>query len=172
MHAFITRAQEIMKQDQNKVIIIERSVLTIVRNVFAKLLAETNDISDLEWKLYDEWFNWLTVKFKDILPQLYVYIRADTGTSYQRMLKRNRKEECSVDFEYIKQVKQKHDDWLLNETYVPVVTIDVDNDFVESDEFRNTILQSKFDIINSQIESLPKSASESSLEELVEMTRC
>ena len=36
MHAFITRAQEIMKQDQNKVIIIERSVLTD-RNVFAKL---------------------------------------------------------------------------------------------------------------------------------------
>lgn len=171
MHAFITRAQEIMKQDQNKVIIIERSVLTD-RNVFAKLLAETNDIKDLEWKLYDEWFNWLTVKFKEILPQLYVYIRADTNTSYQRMLKRNRKEECSVDFEYIKQVKKKHDDWLLNETSVPVVTIDVNNDFVESDEFRNTILQSISDIINSQIESLPKSASESSLEELVEMTRC
>ena len=59
---------------------------------------QTNDISDLEWKLYDEWFNWLTVKFKEILPQLYVYIRADTNTSYQRMLKRNRKEECSVRF--------------------------------------------------------------------------
>ena len=171
MHAFITRAQEIMKQDQNKVIIIERSVMTD-RNVFAKLLSQTDNISDMEWKLYDEWFSWLTVKFKEILPELYVYIRSDTNTSYQRMLKRNRKEECAVDFEYIKQVKQKHDDWLLSETIVPVVTIDVNNDFVESPDFRNTVLQSISDIIDSQIESLPKSSSEQSLEEMVELSTC
>lgn len=171
MHAFITRAQKIMKQDQNKVIIIERSVMTD-RNVFAKLLSQTGNISDMEWKLYDEWFSWLTVKFSEILPELYVYIRADTNISYQRMLKRNRKEECAVDFEYIKQVKQKHDDWLLSETIVPVVTVDVNNDFVESPDFRNTVLQSISDIIDSQIESLPKSSSEQSLEEMVELSTC
>lgn len=171
MHAFITRSQAILKQDQNKVIIIERSVLTD-RNVFAKLLSETDNISDMEWKLYDEWFNWLTVKFNEILPELYVYIRADADTSYQRMLKRDRKEECAVGLDYIKQVNQKHDDWLLSEVSVPVVTIDVNNDFVESIDFRNKIIQSIGNIINSQIESLPKSQSEQSLEALVELTRC
>ncbi len=171
MHAFITRSKELINQSQDKVIIIERSVLTD-RNVFAKMLYETGCISDIEWKLYDEWFNWLSGHFKCIMPDIYVYIRADTNTSYHRMLKRCRKEETSVDYDYINSVKLKHDDWLLNEPKIPVITLDVNNDFVEDELFRNNIIKSISDIIDSQINILPKSASEQSLEEMLTTLSC
>jgi deoxyadenosine/deoxycytidine kinase len=171
MHAFITRAKELLNQPENSIIVIERSVLTD-RNVFAKLLYETGCIMDIEWKLYDEWFNWLIEHFKCIKPELYIYIRADTNTSYSRMLKRCRKEEIAVDYDYINAVKKKHDDWLLNETEVPVVTLDVNNDFVENDLFRTNIIKSISDIIYSQIDNLPKSSSEQSLEDMISIMSC
>ena len=105
------------------------------------------------------------------MPDIYVYIRADTNTSYQRMLKRSRKEETTVDYDYINSVKLKHDDWLLNESKIPVVTLDVNNDFVEDELFRNNIIKSML-AIDSQINNLPKSASEQSLEEMLSTMSC
>ena len=69
-------------------------------------------------------------------------------------------------------LKLKHDDWLLNESKIPVVTLDVNNDFVEDELFRNNIIKSISDIIDSQINNLPKSASEQSLEEMLSTMSC
>lgn len=168
-HAFITRSKELINQPDDTVVIIERSVLTD-RNVFAKMLYHTGCMMDIEWKLYNEWFNWLSQHFKCITPDMYIYLQADTETSYQRMLKRSRKEETAVDYDYINAVKQKHDDWLLNESSVPVITLDVNNDFVQDELFRGNLIKSIEDIIHSQISRLPKSGSEQSFEDMLEVT--
>jgi deoxyadenosine/deoxycytidine kinase len=125
MNAFITRSKEIMANDVNtNIIIMERSVLTD-RNVFATLLYESGNISEMEWKLYNEWYHWLTKEFT-IRPQLYIYLKADYNISYERMKKRSRVEEDIVPLEYIKKVSEKHDSWLLNNPDCLVINVDED----------------------------------------------
>jgi deoxyguanosine kinase len=111
MNAFITRMKQIEKYAGEDVIIVcERCVYTD-RNVFASLLKESGKINEMEWKLYDEWFYWLTQR-KELLPCHYIYLKADYNISYERMLKRSRDEESTVPIEYIKSVADKHDEWM------------------------------------------------------------
>ena len=146
MNAFITRTKSIIANKAKRVVFVERSVITD-RRVFAELLKESGKISELEWSLYDQWYEWLLNDY-NVRPDIYVYLRASPDTSYKRMLERKRKEENGVPLDYIKSVSKKHDDWLLNEKESQVVTLSVDNDFKKDEEFRENLLK----IIDSIIE--------------------
>lgn len=138
MNAFITRAKDLIRANPGQhVIIAERSTLTD-RNVFAKLLHESGKITDLEWKLYDEWFLWLNEQFS-ITPDVFIYLRADYQVSYERMRLRARKEEDVVPIEYLRQVSQKHDEWLSKTSNVMIVN--VDRDFEHDLAHQNEIME-------------------------------
>ena len=145
MNAFITRVKDILAHSDKKVVIIERSVLTD-RNVFAKLLYKDKKISSLEWKLYNEWFNWLSSSF-DILPSKIIYLRASPEISYSRIKKRSRKEESSIPFKYIENVSIAHDNWLKNHNNCTI--LDVNDDFQENEDNKLKIVKTIVKEINS-----------------------
>lgn len=147
MNAFITRAKDILECQDKKLIILERSVLTD-RNVFAKLLFKDKKISTLEWKLYNEWFNWLTSSF-NILPTKIIYLKADPEISFNRIKKRSRKEESSIPFDYIKSVSDAHNNWLNN--YYDLTTIDANLDFENDENRKKQVLTTIFNEIDKLI---------------------
>lgn len=149
-NAFITRAQDIMKHRDKKLLIIERSVLTD-RNVFAKLLHENGKISNMEWDLYTQWYEWLSKEFS-IRPDRFIYLKADPQTSYKRMRKRLRDEEDGVPFEYIKQVHDKHEEWMTKLNSVDI--IDVNDDFVEHESNQERLMQIVMSIISEQLKHI------------------
>ena len=142
-NAFITRAQDIMSNRDKKLLIIERSVLTD-RNVFAKLLHENGKISDMEWQLYTQWYDWLNKEFS-IRPDRFIYLKADPDVSYDRMKKRLRYEEEGVPYEYIEHVHKKHEEWLNKLNGVDI--IDVNKDFVDNVENQQSLINNVMDII-------------------------
>lgn len=149
-NAFITRAQDIMKHRDKKLLIIERSVLTD-RNVFAKLLHENGKISNMEWDLYTQWYEWLSKEFS-IRPDRFIYLKADPQTSYKRMRKRLRDEEDGVPFEYIQQVHDKHEEWMTKLNSVDI--IDVNDDFVEHESNQERLMQIVMSIISEQLKHI------------------
>lgn len=132
-YAFLTRAK-LLKEKQTKPIrFMERSIMTD-KHVFAKALYETNKMSELEWKMYNEWSAWL---YDDIIqsvgePSGYIYVRCEPEISHNRLKIRSRSEENSVPLEYLQLLHKYHDDWLLNDTNVLV--IDVNKDFEHDKE--------------------------------------
>ena len=172
MHAFITRSKDILSQNtEDNVVIIERSVLTDC-NVFATLLHKSGKISELEWKLYNEWFLWLTGHFNKVKPDKYIYLKADPEVSFNRMVKRTRDEETNIPREYLEQVSDKHDKWLLSDTMENVITIDVNSDFSNSDKFKTTVIDRVSQLITDNVSDMSSSSSDLSLEDLVESMHC
>jgi deoxyguanosine kinase len=149
-NAFITRAQDIMSHRDKKLIIIERSVLTD-RNVFAKLLHENGKISDMEWQLYTQWYDWLNKEFS-IRPDRFIYLKAEPDVSYDRMKKRLRDEEEGVPYEYIKHVHEKHEEWMNKLNGVDI--IDVNDDFVDNVENQQSLINNVMDIINGYLKQI------------------
>ena len=165
MHAFITRAKKIMNyRYKDKIIVIDRSILTD-RYVFAELLREQKKIDDIEWALYNEWFNWLSNEFMMIKPSEFIYLKADPKISYKRIQQRTRDEESSIPLSYIVDISNKHDSWLLSKKNVTV--IDANNDFVNNVDTRDNIIKTVSEIINLNLDKIPKSSSESSLEDMI-----
>lgn len=111
MMAYISRLS-ILKEELQKdfdFIITERSIYTD-RNIFAKMLYLEKNIDDIEWQVYNKWFDEFSSITKDIK---IVYIRTTPEICDKRIKIRNRKGE-NIPIEYLKNCNYYHDSWLNN----------------------------------------------------------
>jgi deoxyadenosine/deoxycytidine kinase len=129
LNAMIQKIKQSTSIFQNKYLIVERSIYSD-KNVFAKMLYDNQNISNLEYELYLYWFHKL---HSNMLVSGHIYLQVDPTISFNRVKKRARKEEVDcVPLEYLKSVHLYHDTWL-NNTPVPTLVINADLEF-ENDE--------------------------------------
>ncbi len=136
-YAFLTRIMEQQAQAANNpymIQVLERSVFSD-RYCFAQNCYEHDYMNALEWKLYQEWFSWLVDRYVP-KPTGFIYLRTDPGVCYQRLRKRDRAEEAMVSVDYLEQLHEKHDKWLVhkqgvadNIKDVPVLVLECNADF-------------------------------------------
>ena len=143
MNVFITRAKNILKYGGDKIIVTERSILTD-KNVFAELLFNEGKISILEWKLYNQWYDWLKNSF-EISPDKIIYLKTKPEVSYKRIKLRGRVEEENIPLEYIVKVSENHDKWLMNRDNTIIVNVDLD--FKKNSNTKRTILNAFNNVI-------------------------
>lgn len=140
--AFRTRVKNIQNSDTNSV--VERSIFTD-RNVFAKTCYENGMMNEIEWNDYTSWFDWLVETF-DIKPKGYIYLRASPDISYDRIKKRNRSGEETIPFDYLKELHNKHEKWLMDEPNVLI--LDVNDDFEKDSGKLNDMIEKVMNFIN------------------------
>ena len=139
--AFLTKAKLISNPQEKSIRFLERSILTD-KNVFAKALYESGEMSNIEFKMYLEWSEWI---YKEIEEKVgphdgIIYIRCDPQISYNRVKVRSRTEENLIPIEYLEKIHKYHDDWLLNNNNDcllnnnNVIVIDVNNDFENNEK--------------------------------------
>jgi len=108
--AFITRVKrltEALQNDKYKIIITERSMESD-KYLFAKMLYEQHILNELEWNVYNKWFDFFNIKIN-----YFIYIRTDINNCIKRIINRNRDGENKISKKYIEELHNKHDDWLL-----------------------------------------------------------
>lgn len=90
-----------------KVIITERCVYTD-KMVFAKMLYDANKIGEIEYKIYNLWFD----EFIKDLPKFhFIYVETMPEIADERVLQRNRPGE-NIPLEYLKDCHNYHNNWL------------------------------------------------------------
>lgn len=147
-YAFVTRVVEQEKQRKkypHAIHVIERSVYSD-RYCFAKNCFEMGAMTALEWKLYQEWFEWLVENYTP-QPSGFIYLKTDPEVCYQRLLRRNRHEEVGVSLEYLQSLHDKHESWLVEKSKVapylkdvPVLILACNNEFEKnSEEFESHV---------------------------------
>ena len=122
MMAYISRIsllREALKKNY-KLIITERCIFTD-SNVFAKMLYDEGKIEEIEYKIYNQWFNEF---IKDIPKISLVYVKTCPEICYGRVLIRNRIGE-TIPIEYLKQCHEYHENWIDNNTdCLNILTLD------------------------------------------------
>ena len=118
MMAYITRINQ-MKNAINEnydIIITERCYLTD-RNVFAKMLYDNDKIEEIEYIIYNKWFE----EFIKDIPQIFiVYLKTSPNVAFQRMLERSRIGE-NIEFDYINSCHNYHEMWIENEKKIDIL---------------------------------------------------
>ena len=93
-----------------QLILSERSVLTD-RYVFADMLHSAGDMTQLEWTLYQNWFQ----AFGSTLPMAGIlYINTGVDTAYGRIQSRARPGEGEISKEYLSALDRQHRAWIAN----------------------------------------------------------
>ena len=148
MNSFISRAHRIQEESDHpanimpvdpnnkasgiveQLLLVERSIYTD-RYCFARNCYQSGKMTKLEYDIYCKWNEWLSEQFK-LRPQGYIYLRCDPQVNVERIEKRSRGGECGIPVEYLTQLHENHDEWLTREssTGIPVLTLDVSEDFI------------------------------------------
>jgi len=89
-------------QLNKNIVISERSVISD-KHIFAYNGKKSGLFTELEWALYEEYFNWLTSQFSANKIDGIIYLNTDPEVCANRINKRGRSEEKdSVCLEYLK----------------------------------------------------------------------
>ena len=153
--AFITRSNILIKEIRNctthifqkrKVIISERSTETD-KNIFAKMLYDEGNIDNLEYKIYNYWYNKLMINNK---INNIIYLRTSPIDAYSRIKKRGRSEEKEIPIDYIQTIHNYHDKWLIDSTdNCNICYLDGTDDFESNEKVKRKIVKSITVFINS-----------------------
>jgi len=131
MMAYISRLsllREAIKK-QYDIIVVERSMFTDKR-VFAKMLYDDGNIEEVEYQIYNKWFE----EFITELPPIdIIYVNTSPETAFTRVKNRNREGE-TIPLEYLQNCHKYHESWLTSEnsTFRNKITIQGDID-IEKD---------------------------------------
>ena len=128
MMAYISRLtllKDALTKDYD-IIITERSIFTD-KNVFATMLYKANKINEIEYQIYNKWFDEFSICIQKLKT---VYIRTCPEICEQRVLKRSRTGEA-IPLSYLQNCHVHHDLWLYSPDQIEkgmVLTIDGNQD--------------------------------------------
>lgn len=123
MYTLKSRFEHMMKclnKDTDEILIFERSHQTD-REIFAKMLKRSGVISEAEYYVYESWFECVEHVLHGVIKGM-VYLRVDCDVCLERIIKRNRKGESNMKIEYLRDLEEMHENWLLQKPNV--LTID------------------------------------------------
>jgi deoxyadenosine/deoxycytidine kinase len=110
--------------DKPSVIVTERSVLTD-RYVFAEMLHRQGKIDELEWTIYNKWFNYYA---KDIPVKGIIHLATSASTSKERIGIRGRTGEEGIPLSYLADLDDQHNAWIA-ESHLPTLQISTEPGF-------------------------------------------
>ena len=109
MMAYISRLAMLRKAIEKNydIIVVERSMFTD-KMVFAKMLYDDGNIEEVEYQIYNKWFEEF---IKDLPPIDIIYVLTSPETALMRVEKRAREGE-TIPIEYLENCHKYHEDWL------------------------------------------------------------
>lgn len=137
----ICRVRDHIKEQSNKNInrILERSIYS-GHYCFAKNGFNNGNITDLEWDIYNQWVDFLLHGHCNP-PIGFIYLQANPEACFARVQKRNRSTETELSLEYMKQIHNLHDEFLIRKNGVskqleatPVLVLNCNEEFEKSEK--------------------------------------
>ena len=95
----------------NQFIFSERSIIAD-KEIFAKMLFRENKMTEMEYSLYLRFYEDLAQLYSIPVVHQHIYLRTDPGCCLKRIAKRGRKEEASIDLNYLNKLHARHEEWL------------------------------------------------------------
>ncbi|XP_058130228.1 deoxynucleoside kinase isoform X2 [Anopheles coustani] len=109
--------------------LMERSLFS-ARNCFVESMLASGSLHRGMYNVLQEWYEFITCNIH-IQADLIVYLQTSPEVVYERMKQRARSEESCVPLEYLKELHELHENWLIHGTShrpAPVLVLNADLD--------------------------------------------
>ena len=112
-YVFVSRMMQQKKREHSdkELKLFERSVFSD-RMVFVQSIHEARYMNDMEMSIYNSWFDPMIASMPTLVPDAFIYLRADPRTCFMRMNSRARVEESKVNMAYLQDLHDRHERWL------------------------------------------------------------
>jgi deoxyadenosine/deoxycytidine kinase len=109
--------------------------------IFAKMLYEQGNMSDVDYKTYTELFDAMVMTPYFPHPDLVIYIEGSNDEVLRRIKKRGRQMEQETPETYWVDLANRYEEWINQFTFSPVLRIDTDefNDFFDEKQIEQIV---------------------------------
>jgi deoxyadenosine/deoxycytidine kinase len=133
------------RERKDGIVIMERSLYSGYY-CFAYNSYKQGFLNPCEWNMYQEWFDMLVTK-SGCIPQGFIYLRSNPAIAHERIKKRARDAEKTLDYAYVSQIHERHEAFLVDKSGIlpalsalPLLVIDVDADFEHDSARREQVV--------------------------------
>ncbi len=131
--------QHIQMADDPRSAIIDRSIYEDAQ-IFARALNHMGNLTDLDYQSYLKVYHLILKVLPK--PDLLIYLKAPVSVLMQRIRRRGRDIENSVDASYLNLLDSFYDDWISSYEECPVLTLRSDDlDFVNKEEHLEIVVE-------------------------------
>ncbi|XP_026473422.1 deoxynucleoside kinase [Ctenocephalides felis] len=156
-YVFLTMLQMHTMDTEHPIKLMERSLYS-ARNIFVENIYRSGIMHKAMLAVLDEWYAYIKNSVETPVD-LIVYLRSSPEVVHQRIKVRARSEEQCVPLEYLRQLHELHEDWLVKKTSflvpAPVLILNADLDL---NQIGNEYRRSEGSIFQSQLQDLSFSA--------------
>ncbi|CAD8085235.1 unnamed protein product [Paramecium sonneborni] len=139
-------------EDEPILVFTERSIES-ARELFFKLCYNDGTINELEYHIYEEFYEWLMEHYKQYLVDCVIYVNTPPEMCLERLNRRGRQEEACVPLDYLKKLHQRHEDWLSENTNkFKIINIDATKNYVQDLNIREAVRRQLIDEISTLID--------------------
>ncbi|CAD8087459.1 unnamed protein product [Paramecium primaurelia] len=143
--AWDRQLQQLLKNNQQSkepvLVFTERSIES-ARELFFKLCYNDGNISQIEYEIYEEFYQWLMNHYPQYLIDCVIYVNTPPEICLERLIKRGRSEEVSVPLDYLKKLHQRHEDWLSQKSNrFQTIKIDATLNYVQDQKIKENVRQ-------------------------------
>lgn len=125
----LNKLKNAVKNNQNKIIISERSIFTD-KKIFAKMLHDDKKIDAICYNIYSKMFD----EIDDFNLDKIIYINTTPIKCHERIHKRNRDGENNISIEYLEKCDKYHNDWLNCKHKKNIIELNGNEEFQYNDE--------------------------------------
>lgn len=132
-----------------QLIFTERSIES-ARELFFKTCYLSGAINEIEFHIYEEFYEWLMDHYEQYLVDCVVYVNTPAQTCLERLKRRGRHEEAGVPLEYLEQLQQRHEEWLLKKdnNKFKLIEVDATQNYVTDQAIREQVTKQLLEQIN------------------------
>ena len=102
--------------------------------IFSRNLHDMGYMDNRDWQTYSDLFKNMTKFIKS--PDLIIYLKADLDTILERINKRSRDYEATIDTEYLKRLNLMYDEWIHGIKWTEVLVVDTNSFNIFEDKDR------------------------------------
>ncbi len=142
-YTMIARSLELQSLNTTPGIILMERSLYSGHYCFAKNGYSQGFFSNVEWDVYNTWAEFF-LQEKNVIPQGFIYLQASPDVCFERIQRRNRNGEQTIALEYLEQIHNCHEQFLVEKEgvfnqlkSVPVLTLNANNEFEQAQETLN-----------------------------------
>lgn len=128
--------------------------------VFARAVHEAKWMNEMEISIYDSWFDPVVSTLPGLIPDGFIYLRASPDSCHKRMMLRRRAKEGRVHpIDYLRDLHEKHENWLFpsqseNHGVVSVSKIRADVDWSLHPSIKDQLFYLEGDNMHSSIQKV------------------
>ena len=120
--------------------VMERSIYS-GRYCFIENLKINKKLPDVDYEVLDQWHKWMASS-NNVKIDRIIYLRSSPEICFERIKKRSRSEESNISLEYLENLHELHEQWLMEQKFfvpAPITVINADLDTEDMSQFYERI---------------------------------